>query len=87
MPTPLRRMMPSGGACESGDENANLYSSGTVSATPIGVNVTMTSPQAAAAANQVTQFDLRRTAQKAAIALIKTSAFVGAAISQNTLET
>jgi len=47
----------------------------------------MTSPQAAAAANQATRFGLRRAAQKAAIALIKTSAFIGAAISQNTLET
>ena len=79
--------MPSGGACESGGENANLFSSGTVSATPIGVNAPMTSPQAAAAASQAAQFDLRSTAQKAAIALIKTRAFVGAANSQNTLET
>jgi hypothetical protein len=46
----------------------------------------MTSPQATAAANQATQFGLCRTAQKAAIALIKTRAFVGAAIRQNTLE-
>jgi hypothetical protein len=47
----------------------------------------MTNRKATAAANQVGQFDLRSTAQKAAIALIKTKAFVGAAISQNTLET
>ena len=79
--------MPCGGACESGGENGNLYSSGTVSARPIGVNVPMTSPHATAAADQVAQFDLRSTAQKAAIALIKIKAFVGAAISQNALET
>jgi hypothetical protein len=47
----------------------------------------MTSPQDTAAANQVTQFDLRNAARPAAIAPIKTSAFVGAAISQNNLET
>jgi hypothetical protein len=57
-----------------------------MSAIPIGVNVPMTSPQATVAANQATQFGLRSTAQKATIALIKTRAFVGAAISQNTLE-
>jgi hypothetical protein len=33
------------------------------------------------------RFGLRSAVQKAAIALIKTRAFVGAAISQNTLET
>jgi len=53
-----------------------------MSATPIGVK-----PQATAAANQATGFGLRSTAQKAAIAPIKTRAFVGAAINQNTLET
>jgi hypothetical protein len=47
----------------------------------------MTSPQADAAANQAEHFDRRSTAQKAAIAPIKTRAFVGAANSQNILET
>jgi hypothetical protein len=47
----------------------------------------MTSPQATVAANQATKFGLCSTAQQAAIALIKTKAFVGAAIIQNTLET
>jgi hypothetical protein len=47
----------------------------------------MTSPQATAAANQVTQCGLRSPAHKAAIALIKTRTFVGAAISQKILET
>jgi hypothetical protein len=79
--------MPSGEACEFDRSNANLYSSGIVSAAPIGVNVPTTSPQATAAANQVTRFELRSTARKAAIALIKTRAFVGAAVSQKTLET
>jgi hypothetical protein len=79
-------MMPSGGARESDDENANLYSSGTVSATPIGVNAPIANPQAAAAANQTTWVGLRSANHKAAIALIKTRAFVGAAINQNTLE-
>jgi hypothetical protein len=51
------------------------------------VNVPITNPQATAATKQATKFGLRSTAQKAAIALIKTRAFVGAAISQNTLET
>ena len=41
--------MPSGGAYEFGGENANPFSSGTVSARPIGVNAPMTSTQAAAA--------------------------------------
>jgi hypothetical protein len=76
--------MPSGGAC--GGET-NLFSSGARSARPIGVNVPMTSPQADAAANQAEHFDRRSTAQKAAIAPIKTRAFVGAANSQNILET
>jgi hypothetical protein len=74
-------------ACESNGESVNLRSSGTVSARPIGVNVPINSPQATADANQATIFGLRSTAQKAAIALIKISAFVGAAISQNILET
>jgi hypothetical protein len=47
----------------------------------------MSSPQAIAAASQATRFGLRSTAQKATIALIKTRAFVGAAISQIDLET
>jgi len=47
----------------------------------------MTSPQVTTAANQAAQFDPRSAAQKAATAPIKTRAFVGAAISQNTLET
>jgi hypothetical protein len=47
----------------------------------------MTSPQAAAAANQAAHFDLPNTAQRAALALIRTRALVGAANSQNTLET
>jgi hypothetical protein len=47
----------------------------------------MTSPQAAAAANQAAHFELHSTAQRAAVALIKTRALVGAAISQNALET
>jgi hypothetical protein len=51
------------------------------------VNIPITSPQAAAAANQATRFGLRSPTQQAAIALIKTKAFVGAVISQNTLET
>jgi hypothetical protein len=46
----------------------------------------MTNPQATAA-NQVTRVGLRSAAQKAVIALIKIKAFVGAAISQHTLET
>ena len=79
--------MPSGGDSESGSEKGNLDSSGTVSAKPIGVNVPITSPQATAAADQVTQFRLRTTIQEPTIALIKTRAFVGAAMSQNTLET
>ena len=44
--------MPSGGTCGSGRENGNRFSSGTVSARPIGVNAPMTSPQVAAAASQ-----------------------------------
>jgi hypothetical protein len=81
-------MMPSGGACESDGEKAlNLCSSGNSSATPIGVNAPMISPQAAAAANQAAHFELPSTNQRAAIALIRTRALVGAAISQNTLET
>jgi hypothetical protein len=79
--------MPSGATPESNGKNANLYSSGTLRAVPIGVNAPMTSPQATAAANQATKFGLLGTAQKAAVALIKTSAFVGATISQSTLET
>src|SRR5690348_739736 len=79
--------MPSGGVRESDGENANRYSSGTMSAIPIGVNVPMTSPQVTAAANHATHFGLRSAAQEAAIAPIKTRAFVGASISQNTLET
>ena len=79
--------MPSGGRCESGRENRNLFSSGTVSARPTGVNAPMASPQAVAAASQAAQFELPSTAQRAAIALIKTRALVGAANSQNTLET
>jgi hypothetical protein len=47
----------------------------------------MNSTQAAAAASQAAHFELPSTAQRAAIALIKTSALVGAANSQNTLET
>ena len=78
--------MPSGAACEAGSERPNLFSSGTMSATPIGVNAAMTSPQAAAAANQAAHVDPCSTAQKAAIAVIKIRALVGAAISQNTLE-
>ena len=71
------------GACEADRSNANLYSSGIVSAAPIGVNVPMTNPRATAAANQVTRVGLRSAAQKAVIALIKIRAFVSAAISQN----
>jgi hypothetical protein len=47
----------------------------------------MTSKQSPAAANQVAQGELRITTQKTEIALSKTRAFVGAAISQNVLET
>jgi hypothetical protein len=47
----------------------------------------MTSTQAAAAASQAAHFDLRSTPQIPATPLIKIRAFVGAAISQNTLET
>src|SRR5436309_3421372 len=65
----------------------NLCSRGNNSAIPIGVNAPMISPQAAAAANQTAYFELPSNAQKAAIPLIRTRAFVGAAISQNTLET
>ena len=57
------------------------------SASPIGVNVPMTSMQATAAANPATKLEPLSTAHKAAIALIKTRAFVGAANSQNILET
>jgi hypothetical protein len=46
----------------------------------------MASPQAAAAANQAAHLELPKTTQRDAIALIKTSALVGAAISQNILE-
>jgi hypothetical protein len=53
----------------------------------MGVNAAKTSPQAAAAANQAAHFDLTSAVQRAALALIRTSALVGAAISQNTLET
>jgi hypothetical protein len=50
-----------------------------MSATPIGVNAAMTSPLAAAAANQAAGVDPWSTAKKDAIALIKISARVGAA--------
>jgi hypothetical protein len=43
--------------------------------------------QAAAAVNRAANFEPLSTAQKAAIAPIKTRAFVGAANSQNILET
>jgi len=79
-------MLPSGGECESGGENANLFSSGAVGARPIGVNAMITSPQAAAAANQAAHFELPSTAQRAVIALSKTRPLVGAANSQNILE-
>jgi hypothetical protein len=87
LPAPAKTMMPSGGACESDCQKGNLFSSGTVSAAPIGVNAPMTSPQAAVAANRAANFELPNTAQRAAIALIRTKALVGAAISQNALET
>jgi hypothetical protein len=80
-------MMPSGGACESGGEKPNLYSSGIDSALAIGVNAPMNSPQVAAAANQAAHCDLPSAAQRAAITLIRIRALVGAAISQSTLET
>ena len=67
-------------------ENGNRFSSGTVSARPIGVNAAMTSPQAAAAASQAAPFELPSNAQRAAHALIKTRALVGAANSQNSLD-
>jgi hypothetical protein len=51
------------------------------------VNAPITSPQAVAAASQAAHFERASTAQRAAIAQIKTKAFVGAAMSQNTLET
>jgi hypothetical protein len=79
-------MIPSREACESGNENVNLFSSGALSATLIGVNAAMTSALAAAVANQAADVDPCSTAQKDAIALIKTRALVGAAISQNHLE-
>jgi hypothetical protein len=47
----------------------------------------MTSPQAAAVANHAAHCDLRSAAQRAALALIRTKALVGAAISQSTLKT
>jgi hypothetical protein len=47
----------------------------------------MTNMQAAAAANPAAKFEPLSTAHKVAIALIKTRAFVGAANSQNILET
>jgi hypothetical protein len=47
----------------------------------------MAKPQAAAAANQAAHFQLPSSAERAAIALIKTRAPVGAATSQNTFET
>ena len=50
------------------------------------MNAPMTSPQAAAAASQAAQFELPSTAQRAALAPIKTKALVGAANSQNTLD-
>jgi hypothetical protein len=81
------RIMPSGAACDSeyGDD-ANLFSSGIMSAEPIGVNAAMTSPQAAAAANQAANVDPPSNAQKVANTFTKISALVGAAISQNTFE-
>ena len=78
--------MPSGAVGESDSENANLFSSGTMRATPIGVNAAMASPQAAAAANHAAYVGPCSTAQQAAIAVIETRALVGAAISQNSLE-
>ena len=47
----------------------------------------MTSPQAAAAASQAAHIELPSTAQRPVLALIKTRALVGAANSQNTLDT
>jgi hypothetical protein len=47
----------------------------------------MISPQAAAADNQAAQVELPNSAQTAAPALIKTRALVGAANSQNALDT
>jgi hypothetical protein len=79
-------MIPSRAVWESGNENPNLFSSGTMSPTPIGVNAAMTSPLAAAAANQAADVDPCSTAQKKAIALINTRARVGAAIRQKHLE-
>src|SRR5262249_8419681 len=82
-----RKIMPSGTACDSdNDDNANLFSSGTMTAKPIGVNAAMTSPQAAAAANQAANVDPSSTVQKVANTLTKISALVGATISQNTFE-
>jgi hypothetical protein len=46
----------------------------------------MTSPQVAVAANQAAHFDPPSTAQRAALALIRTRTLVGAAISQSSLE-
>jgi hypothetical protein len=58
--------MPSGGTCRSGRKNGNRFSSGTVSARPIGVNAPMISPQAAAAASQAAHCELLSTAQRVA---------------------
>ena len=83
---PASRMMPSGGSFESGGENANLFSSGTVSAIPIGVNAPMTNTQVAAAASQAAHFELPSTAQSVVVPVIKIKALVGAASSQNALD-
>ena len=79
--------MPSGGTCGFGRENGNRFSSGIVSTRPIGVKAPMTSPQVAAAASQAAHIELPSTAQRPVLALIKTRALVGAANSQNTLDT
>ena len=79
--------MPSGGTCKFGRKNGNRFSSGTASARPIGVKAPMSSPQAAAAASQAAHIELPSTAQRPVLALIKTRALVGAANSQNTLDT
>jgi hypothetical protein len=47
----------------------------------------MTSPQAAAAASQAAHIELPSTAQSVVLPLTKTKALVGAANSQNALET
>ena len=57
-----------------------------MSAIPIGVNAPMTSPQVTATASEAARCDLRSTAQMAAVALIRISALVGAASSQDILE-